>query len=203
MTKFQEFVEDPANFAHFLDHISAGGSGPQFCRAYKITFHALVRWINADDQRQKQYAVALRARKEWVVEEILAQARSIAMLNPKALYSDAGGLKHPSEWPDELAACVDSLEQVDYFEGSGEDREQVGHLKKIKFHSKLKAIELLGKNLALFNETTKHEIGESLGDLIGRALQKPPPPGGTLLTGEQAVMLATTKQQKGQDNGEA
>lgn len=192
--KFEEFVSDPENFGRFLDHIANGGAGPPFCRAHGIGFHYMVRWINADSSRQKQYEISLLARKEWVIESLLGELRSIAFIRVSDLYNADMSLKHPSEWPDHVAGCIKEIEQIEYFEGYGRDKEHVGHIKKLKMHDKIKAIELLGKNLALFVETQRHEIGETLGDLIMRSVAMPPPPNGTLLTGKEALEQSQAKQ---------
>ena len=78
-------------------------------------------------------------------EVISAQLKSIATLDPRKAFDKNGNLLPVSEWPDELARVVSSIESDELFEGSGKDREHVGETKKIKFWDKLKALELASR----------------------------------------------------------
>lgn len=57
---------------------------------------------------------------------------AIAHADIRKLYRPDGSLKPPHEWDDATAAAVISIEIEDLFEGSGKDRAQVGHTKKVK-----------------------------------------------------------------------
>jgi phage terminase small subunit len=86
-------------------------------------------------------------------------------------FDDTGALKSPNNWPDDLAAVVASVETDELFEGSGEDRNQIGYTKKLKVWEKVKAIEALSKLMG-YNEPDRKEIGGPGGGPIELSNQK-------------------------------
>lgn len=99
---------------------------------------------------------------DWVLSRLAAEAEAdLADLFDE----ETNDLKPIHEWPEiwrkGLVAGVD----VDaLFEGFGEDREQIGHTKKLKLSDRLKRIELIGKhvNVQAFRDQVKHEGGINL-----------------------------------------
>lgn len=90
-------------------------------------------------------------RKQMTAERVLTELSHIAKSDPRRLFDEKGKLRDPSEWPDDIAACIASIETEELFEGSGEDREQIGWTKKVKFWSKPEALKLLGEHFGTFN----------------------------------------------------
>jgi phage terminase small subunit len=103
-------------------------------------------------------------------ERILREMARIAFFDPRKLYNEDGGFKDPSEWDDDTAAVIASLEVVQEFSGKGEDRELDGLLKKVKLWDKGKHLEMLAKHHKLL--TDKFELGEGtlvvIKDLSGK-----------------------------------
>lgn len=72
---------------------------------------------------------------------------------------DGNRLLHPSEWPDDVAAAISSVEVVVRPIGDGD----VEHIHKIKFWDKNSALEKIAKHLGMFIE--RHELsGPADGD---------------------------------------
>lgn len=177
----QSWTENPTNFYSLLDHVACGGSITAYCQAHEFPFYQLRRWIRADSERSRLFDEAMDDRDELIKEDIKISLHQMTMFDLRKLYTEDGRLKHPLEWPEEIARSVAKLEQVDYYEGQGQDREQVGVIKKVQFIDKLKAKELVGKMTTLFNNEKKQNA-ETLGDLIMRSMSIKPTPR-TLLTG--------------------
>lgn len=57
------------------------------------------------------------------------------------------GLKPLTEWPKVWRQYISGLDFAELFEGSGDEREMIGVMKKIKWPDKLKNLELLGKHV--------------------------------------------------------
>lgn len=67
-------------------------------------------------------------------------------------------LKPIGEWPKIWRQYISNIENLEEFEGFGEDRTQTGWLKKIKWPDKTKNLELLGKHVSVgaFKDKIEH-----------------------------------------------
>lgn len=81
---------------------------------------------------------------EVTKERILKALLNVAELDPRKLYNSDGTMKAISELPDEVALAIASMESDD----------SDGEIKKMKFCDKVKALELLGKHVKLFEEVS-------------------------------------------------
>lgn len=94
-------------------------------------------------------------------ENVLREIRRLSFSDTRKLYRPDGSLKSPDEWDDDTAAAVGSVEVIEEYEGRGEDRELVGHTKKVKVWDKNAALEKAAKHLGLYEKDNKQR-GESL-----------------------------------------
>jgi phage terminase small subunit len=109
--------------------------------------------------RETEIALAiendLRRREASIVrdsEAVLDELARVGFSDLRKVFSKDGGLLPVSEWPEDTARAISSVEVEELFEGSGKDREQVGWTKKVKLWPKTEALSLLGKNLKLFTD---------------------------------------------------
>ena len=147
-------------------HVASGGSLIDLCETWDVRYGDMVTWINDDKAKADQYNNALNSRNEWAKEAILLELRRIGMADIRKLYDDDGNLLEVTQWPAEVAKFVSSIEVSELFEGFGKEREHVGFVKKVKLWNKEKALELLGKNISMFNEHHTHSGKLTLEDLI-------------------------------------
>lgn len=98
----------------------------------------------AKAQKERSEKTAITA--QWVLERLADEATA----DLADILNDEGGLKPVNEWPliwrQGLVAGID-IEEL--FEGQGEDREQVGYVKKVKLSDRIKRIELIGKHVGV------------------------------------------------------
>jgi phage terminase small subunit len=87
-------------------------------------------------------------------ERVLLEIARVALSDTRKLYNDDGSLKHPKDWPDDVAAAVAGAETFEEFAGRGENRQQIGWTKKVRLFDKVRALEMLGKHLNLYPEST-------------------------------------------------
>jgi phage terminase small subunit len=105
---------------------------------------------------------------EFVLQRLVAEVNA----DLADLYTDAGDLKPIEAWPEIWRqGLVAGVEVEALFDGYGEDRRQVGHVKKIKLSDRLRRLELIGKHIRVnaFQEQIAVSGVEALGERIARA----------------------------------
>jgi len=101
--------------------------------------------------RKKVIADKFRLR----TEDVLAQLAKIVYSDPRKVF-DANGVMIPiSEWPEEVATGVASIEVDALFEGQGKDRKQIGHTQKVKFWDKNAAIDKAMRHLGQYERDNR------------------------------------------------
>ncbi len=86
------------------------------------------------------------------VERTLMEVARLAYSDPRQFLQSDGSLKPTEEWTPDMAAAVASLEVLEEYEGSGEDRKYIGQTKKLKFWDKNAALEKAMKHLGLYEK---------------------------------------------------
>ena len=140
------------------------------CKGWGLEYSDVWSWINKDKDRSEHYADALNARNEWAREAILGELRVIALADIRKLYNAKGELLPIQKWPPECAKFISSFEVDEMHEGRGGNRVSKGFVKRFKMWNKEKALELLGKNIAIFNEHHTVSGKLSLEDLINASI---------------------------------
>lgn len=101
-------------------------------------------------KRIRQLVEERNKRTKINADTVLIELLKLAKSDVRKLFKENGALKEIKDLEDDIAPCISSIEIDELFEGSGFERRQVGFTKKIKLWDKTKALELLGKHLALF-----------------------------------------------------
>lgn len=107
----------------------------------------------------------------WVLKRLALEAEA----DIADLYDDEGQLLPVKKWPlIWRQGLVQGIEVEELFAGRGEEREQVGVLRKIKLDSRIKRIELVGKHVGVqaFQEQIAIAGVEQLAERIARAKAK-------------------------------
>ncbi len=98
-------------------------------------------------------------------KRILEETAKVAFSDVRALYREDGTLRPTGEWPDSVAGAVSGVDVSELFEGRGENRQEIGYLKKVRTYDKVKALDILAKHLKLYPEA-KSEVDVNLkGDV--------------------------------------
>jgi hypothetical protein len=157
----QKFIEltGPDTWEKTLEdvcvHVANGGSIIDLCKLWCIRWGDLNWWLNIDKDRQKKYIEALTAQTEWSIQRILTELRSIAYCDMSGAFDSDHSLKPLEDWPEELRRRIAGIE-VDEIK---EDGIKIGVTKKVKLVDKIKAIELMMKNLNMLTERTMNLHG--------------------------------------------
>lgn len=133
-------------------------------RAYKVAYPKTKKeeTINSASSRMlrnvkvQEYIsekIKEREKRTEVTQDMVIQELSrIAFLDIRKLYNESGGLKNIQDIDEETIKAISSLETLEEYDGYGEDKEHIGNTQKVKLLDKLKALELLGKHLGMFND---------------------------------------------------
>lgn len=162
----------------------------QFCREYIVDFNASAAAERANysgktkgqvgwqllqkpliQERVRQLAAERAKKTDTTVERILEELARMAFADINDLFDEKGDLKPISQIPEDLRRAISSVEIEALYDGFGKDRYQIGHTKKIKFWSKEKTLELLGKYRKMFTDRIEHTGKVSLVDLVAGAAE--------------------------------
>lgn len=110
--------------------------------------------VQKEIKRQMQFILK---RLEVTSDRILEELAAIALFDIGQVLSDDGAVLPISEIPEVARRALAGLEVKELFARDGKRLELIGHLKKFHVESKLKALELLGKTLGLFQEKIEIE----------------------------------------------
>lgn len=146
--------------------VAEGGSMLQFVEKFDLDYSLMVNWVRKDKDRLKAFNEAMNSRVNWAIERVLNELKFIGMVDIRKIYDDKGNLKPVSDWPDDVARAVSGIETEELFEGRGDEREMIGISKKVKLNDKIRALELIGKNLAMFIERHQIEVVATPEDLV-------------------------------------
>lgn len=118
--------------------------------------------------RDRQDQLAKKHR--MTTDSVMSELSKIVHSDLRKLFDANGALLPIHDWPDDMAGAVASIEVEELFEGSGENRRQIGFTKKVKCWDKNSAIEKAMKHLGLFAEDNRQKLG-ALAELPRDVLQ--------------------------------
>ena len=103
------------------------------------------------------------------IERVIRELAVIGFSDIRQLFDEAGNLKRPAEMSAEAAAAVASIEVVTRSLGDGE----VEHIHKIRTWNKPRALEMLGRHLAMFTDHVKVDgLEEMLAGMTDDQLER-------------------------------
>lgn len=95
-------------------------------------------------------------RTQITADRVITEVAHLAFSDLRKLFDARGAILPITEWPDDLAAAIASIEVDELFEGTGKDRVHVGYTKKVKTWDKPKSLDMLGRHLKLWVERHEH-----------------------------------------------
>ena len=105
-------------------------------------------------------------------ERTLKEVARLAYADPRKLYDKDGNLIPIHQLDDDTAATVASIEVEEEFTGKGESLALTGHLRKVKQHSKIQALDMAMKYHQLYVERVEHKVEHSYAERLERAKQR-------------------------------
>lgn len=135
----------------------------------RLLSHAVISEAvrNALDERSKRVQVD--------ADYVLRRLYEMAEADRKDLYDADGNLLPVKDWPEVWRkGMVTSIEIDALYEGRGEDRVQIGYVKKVRTETPLAILQTLGKHVRVnaFQDIVEHKGLDSLADRLARAAKR-------------------------------
>ena len=115
----------------------------------------------AIDKGKEKQAVKL----DLKAERVLLEYARIGFADPRRLFAADGTMKPVAEWPDDLAACIASVETFEEFEGTGKSKRFVGYVRKVRFWPKVEALRDIGKHIGIFPDRPSATVNVNVENL--------------------------------------
>lgn len=114
-----------------------------------------------------QTAVIVKVQTEAGIslERTLREIARLAYFDPRKMFDTKGNPKSIHELDDDTAAVIAGLDVLEEWEGSGEDRVLIGHVKKWKLADKKGALDMLMKHLGGYKADNK-QTGEATAEAL-------------------------------------
>lgn len=115
-------------------------------------------------QARAERAKRLQIDADWVLKRLHGDATA----DLAELYADDGSIKPIKEWPMVFrTGLVAGIEVAELFDGTGDSRKVVGHVRKLKLIDRTKTVELIGKHVDVGAFKERVELtGKDGGPLI-------------------------------------
>lgn len=105
-------------------------------------------------------------------ETIIKELHAILTSDVGKIFDEDNNTLLPlNEMPPEIRKAISSVEVAETYEGSGEDRVWTGYTRKVKFWSKEKSAELLGKHLQMWMDTM--HVNGDVNIVMGHRVKDP------------------------------
>lgn len=135
-------------------------------KCYMLAFGASAASAEANGPRltkEPNVAAFLEHKREVASEEadisearILREVAALAYVDPAKFYDDQGNLLQVTAMPEDVRRAMAGLEVTTEYSGKGDDREEVGYTKKVKWHDKKGALELLMRYKKMLTDNINH-----------------------------------------------
>ncbi|EZQ10751.1 terminase small subunit [Acinetobacter sp. Ver3] len=125
-----------------------------------------------DVQQRIAYLSSERIERTKIdADYVLRRLVEIDQMDVLDIMDDNYSFRPIGEWPLIWRQYVSNIENLEEFEGFGEDREQIGWIKKIKWPDKIKNLELLGKHVSVGAFKDKLEVDVNV-DLMSELIDE-------------------------------
>ncbi|GLX85081.1 terminase [Thalassotalea loyana] len=154
--------------AAFVIHYAAGENGTQSAvlagyseKTAAQTASRLLRNVKITDAIKTERSERLK-RLSIDKDYVLLRMVEIDQLDVLDIVFDDGSVKPLSEWPRPWRQFISQFEVSELFEGHGDERAQIGFLKKLKWPDKVKNLEMIGKHIDVGAFSERKEVKTTL-----------------------------------------
>ncbi len=131
--------------------LANGGSLITAAEKLSVPYSRLSVWLNADEDRRTRVRLAIESRDEWLIHRITDELQAIGLVDIRQAFQEDGRLKPLSEIPETITKCISGIDVAETYDKDG----TVTQVKRLRMIDKMKALEMLGRNLEKFIERKK------------------------------------------------
>ncbi|GGE55648.1 phage terminase small subunit [Agaricicola taiwanensis] len=118
------------------------------------------------------------ARAEVDITRVLTELMRLATSDLRQAFDAEGNLKDPSQWDDDFAASIASIEVVSRAAKADESGKRgVEYVHKIKTWDKISALDKIARHLGLYNDSLNLNVTDDLAARLARAKARAGGPG--------------------------
>lgn len=161
----------------------------RFCQEYIIDLNATQAAIRSGYSKKTAYSIAERLlrnveiqerlrelqnsrqqRTEITADMVVSELAKIAFFDIRKIFDDNGNLISPTQLDDSTASAISSIKsRIEKQSGEADDWAEV---KEYKANDKLRALDMLGKHLGMFDKKEEKPIEETKEPLVVRFVKK-------------------------------
>lgn len=165
---------EPERIITLCQHVANGGDVIDLCRMWHCDNFTVMSLIKNNEAWDIPYKAAREAHSDWLEDRLLGELKAIAFCDIREAYTRQGDLLSMSEMPESIARVITSLDvdEIREWDAGSKSREVTGYTKKIKLHSKLDAIKMLGDFRGMWRKVDIANAGKTLEDIIVGSREK-------------------------------
>lgn len=168
-SRIDRIKSNPNSIQNITTYVSNGGTLASLCEVWDVPFGAIASWLNADPKLSTLYADSVLMREMNTKDKVINELAMIAFSDIAQAFNPDGSLKPFTDMPLNIRKAIAAVEVDELFEGTGRERTQIGFTKRLKFWDKNKALDMLGKSLAMFKDVKQIEGTLTLEQLLCNA----------------------------------
>jgi len=112
---------------------------------------------------------AIEVKADVTVADVISELRKIGFVDIRNAYGELGGMLPINKMPEDVAHAIAGVDTEELFQGAGQDRERIGDTVKLRLHSKVAALELIGRHLKMFTDKVQVDFADGVFDRLERA----------------------------------
>ena len=166
-----EVMAAPVMVDWFFDSVDGGRTPEELCEEMNVPLGHLLAWVRLDPARVARLATASAGREEFLRQRLQREWADVAFSDVRDLFGPTGRLKPIEDWPRGISKSLSSYQVEEIQDAADKDGTEgaMRVVRKYKLWDKLRASELLAKNLGMLSDrvtvsgtvTLEHALADS------------------------------------------
>jgi phage terminase small subunit len=132
------------------------------------TAYRLLRIVHIRNAVRRELNRHLSKRK-IVAETVINRLDDLATVDPAECFSELNHVMKIHDIPLDVRRCIKEITVREEWDGQGRDKTKAAEIVTVKFYDRVRANELLGKNLKMFSDSVDVNVKHTLESLVAQA----------------------------------